>query len=133
MSAENSEIKVVSVDKDAIKVGLDKKDFCTIPFKLSAKPDETWEKKFYEVQQKDKSAMKRKAHLMDDAISVEVSSIDDLQKVLDAVKIEVAETNVLCEADHQTKMKIRAELEALQQKRRDATQKFKEDSDKLVF
>lgn len=130
---ESQEIKIVSVDKEAIQVGMDKKDFCVIPFKLSAKPDETWEKKFYEVQQKDKSAMKRKAHLIKDVISLEVSSLDDLQKVLDAVKIEVVETNALCEADYQTKKKIRQELESLQQKRRDATQKFKEDSDKLVF
>lgn len=104
-----------------------------MPFKLSTKPDTAWQKKFYEVHQKDTNAMKRKAQVVEDTIHAEVSSLDDLQKVLDVVKIEVAETNALCEADYQKKLRIREELETLQQKQRDATQKFREDSDKLVF
>ena len=133
MSIESEEIKIVGVEKDAIRVSPDKKDYWVVLFKLSLKPDQTWEKKFYEVQQKDTNAMKRKAQIVENAISVDVSSMDDLQKVLDIIKIEVAETNVLCEADYQKKVKIRQELEGLQQKQRDATQKFKEDSDKLKF
>ncbi len=77
--------------------------------------------------------MKRKAHLIEDTISVEVSGIDDLKTVFDFVKIEVVETNALFEEDHQRKKKIREELATLQQKQRDATQKFREDADKLVF
>ncbi|MCX5680797.1 MAG: hypothetical protein NT079_00640 [Candidatus Omnitrophica bacterium] len=133
MSTESQEIKIIGIDKEAIRVSLEKNNFCTILFKFSLKPDQSWEQKFYEVQQKNTSAMKRKAHLIGSTISVEVSNIDDLQKVLDVIKIEVTETNVLREADYQKKMKIHQELEALQQKQRDATQKFKEDSDKLVF
>ena len=133
MSGENQEIKIIAIDKEAIKVSSDKKDFWVIPFKLSGNPDQIWERKFYDVQQKDKSAMKRKVYVIKDTLGVEVSSTDDLQKILDVIKVEVAETNVLCEEDYQRKVKIRQELESLQQKQRDATQKFKEDSDKLVF
>ena len=133
MSSENQEIKIVSVDKEAIRVSSDKKDYWVVPFKLSLKPDQSWQEKFYEVQQKDINVMKRRANVVENSINVDVSSMDDLQKVLHAIKIEVAETNILCEADYLKKMKIRQELEALQQKQRDSTQKFKEDSDNLVF
>jgi hypothetical protein len=133
MSSESQEIKIVGVDKEAIGISVDKKDFWSIPFKLSLKPEQTWEKKFFEIQQKDISAIKRKARVIGDSITVEVTSLDDLQKILDVVKVEVAQTNVLCEEDYQKKLKIRQQLEDLQQKQRDTTQKLKEDSDKLVF
>ena len=133
MSGESQEIKIVGVDKESVRMSSDKKDYWVVLFKLSLKPDQFWEKKFYEVQQKDTNAMKRKAQIVENSISVEVSGIDDLQKVLDVLKIEVAETNVSCEEDHQKKLKIRQELETLHQKQRDATQKFKEDADKLMF
>ena len=132
MSGENQEIKIVGVDKEEIKVG-GNKDEWIIPFKLSATPDESWQKKFYEVQQKDSSVMKRKSRVIENFIKIEISSVDDLQKILDALKIEVAEANALCEEDYQTKMRVRQELEALQKKQRDSTAHFKEDSDKLVF
>jgi hypothetical protein len=133
MGSESQEIKVVGVDKEAIRVSSDKKDFWVVPFILSPKPDQSWERKFYEVQQKNTNLLKRKAHVVDNCISTEVASMDDLQKILDVIKIEVAETNVLCEADNQKKLKIRQELESLQQRQRDSTQKFKGDADKLIF
>jgi len=133
MSAEGQEIKIVGVDKDAIVVSVDKNDYWVVPFKLSSTPDQFWEKKFYEVQQKDTSTLKRKVRVSGDAISAEVASLDDLQKILDVIKVEVTQTNVLCEEDYQKKLKIRQQLEDLQKKQRDSTQKFKDASDKLVY
>ena len=133
MSGEHQEIKIVGVDKDKIQMSPDRKEVWVIPFKLSARPDEMWQKKFYDVQQKNTDKMKRKATVHEDLMSVEVASADDLQKALDVVKLEIVETNVLCEEDFQTKIKIHQELESLQKKQRDATSRFKEDSDKLMF
>ena len=133
MAGENTEITIVSVDREEIRISSEKNEYWVVPFKLSLTPDDSWQKKFYEVQQKDSSVMKRKARVVKDSMSVEVFGADDLQKVLDVLKIEVAETNVLCEEDYQKKMKVRQQLEALQKKQRDATMQFKEDSDKLTF
>lgn len=133
MSGESQEIKIVGVDKEGIRVSPDKKELWIIPFKLSLKPDQSWEKKFFEIQQKDVMGLRRKVRVVENSISVETAATDDLQKILDAIKVSVTETNVLCEADYQKKVQIRQELETLQQKQRDATQKFKEDSDKLEF
>ncbi|MFA5262038.1 MAG: hypothetical protein WC450_12515 [Candidatus Omnitrophota bacterium] len=133
MADENREIKIVRVDKDEIKISADKNEHWVVPFKLSLSPDESWQKKFYDVQQRDSDTMKRKARIVENTLSVEVFSADDLQKVLDVLKIEVVETNAQCEEDYQKKIKIRQQLEALQKKQRDATQQLKENSDKLVF
>src|SRR5208283_5918226 len=99
MSDDCREIKIVGVDKEAIQMTSGKQISWAVPFKLSLKPDQDWEKKFYEVQQRDKTAMKRRKQIMGDFIKVEVCEMDDLQKILDVLRLEVAETNVLCEGD----------------------------------
>lgn len=133
MSNESREVKICGVNKDEIKMSPDKREYWVVPFRLSLSPDEPWQKKFYEVQQRDPNVMKRKARVSGDIMSVDVQAAEDLQKILDVLKIEVAETNVLCEEDYQTKLKIRRDLEALQKKQQDATLQLKEDSDKLKF
>jgi len=133
MSEESQQVKVVGVDKEGIRTCSDKKDQWIVPFTLSIKPDQSWQEKFYEAQKSDSDPMSRKAQLQEKSILVQVSGVDDLQKILDALKVTVTEANVLCEKDFQRKLKIRRELEELQKKQRDATQKFKDDSDKLVF
>ena len=133
MSEERQEIKIIGIDKDAIKTDPDKKEYWAVPFKLSSKPDQNWEQNFYEVKKKNANALRRKSKILENSIIVEVSSADDLQKILDVLKIEVVETNVLCEKDYQKRLEIRRELEALQKAQRDATQKFKDDADKLAF
>ena len=130
---ESLEIRIIGVNKSGIKVSNDKKGFWDIPFQLSPQPEESWNRKFYEVQQKSAEIMKRKIHVINDYLAVEVSETDDLQKILDALKIVVAETNAQCVSDYQKKLRIRQELEVLHKKQTDATQKFKEDSDKLEF
>ena len=52
MSGENQEEKIVSIDKEAIRTGEDKKNHWSVPFKLSLNPDRSWQEKFYDVQQK---------------------------------------------------------------------------------
>jgi len=133
MSGEYQEIKIVGVDKEAISICEDKEDHWLVPFELSSSPDQFWQKKFSEVQQKDDNAMKRKTQIVDKTISVEVSGNDDLQKILDVLKNEVAQVNVLCEEDYKKKIQIRQELEDMHQRQRNATLKFKGDSDKLMF
>ena len=133
MAGESQKIKIVSVDKEAIKVSPDKKDLWVIPFKLSQKPDQDWERKFYDAQKKDKNIMKRKTRVVENYLEVDVSGIDDLQKILDVIKVEIAETNVQCEEDYRKKLQIRHEIEELRQRQINATQKLKADSDKLEF
>jgi len=132
MSGVCQELKVIGVDKEAIKM-ISGTQTWVIPFKLSLKPDQDWEKKFYDVHQQGKNVMKRKMKFVGDFIIVEVSEVDDLQKILDAIRLEVTETNVLCEEDYQTKLKVRRDLEVSLKKQGDATNKFKDDSDKLQF
>ena len=132
MSGVCQELKVIGVDKEAIKM-ISGTQTWVIPFKLSLKPDQDWEKKFYDVHQQGKNVMKRKMKFVGDFIIVEVSEVDDLQKILDAIRLEVTETNVLCEGEYQTKLKVHRELEALQLKQVDATKKFQDNSDKLKF
>ena len=82
MSDDCQEIKVVGIDKEAIEMRSGKQIW-GIPFKLSLKPDQDWQKKFYDVQQRDKNVMKRRIKIVGDFITVEVFEMDDLQKVLD--------------------------------------------------
>ncbi len=133
MPEENEDIKIIGVDKEAIKISSEKGEYWSVPFRLSHVPDQSWHKKFHEVREKDKSLLKRKAQVSEKTINVEVSGADDLQKVLDALKVQIAETNILCAEDYQKKLKIRQELEDLQQKQRDITAKFKDDAVKLKF
>ena len=133
MSEENEEIKIIGVDKDAIEMSSGKQNLWIIGFKLSAKPDQDWDRRFYEVEQREKNSMKRKVQIVGDCIKVEVSDRDDLQKVLDVVKAEVSETNILRDGDYQKKLEMRRELLALQRKQEDVTLKFRQAADKLQF
>jgi len=133
MSDQSEEIKIVGVDKETIKLGSGKNECWVVPFKLSSIPNQSWLKNFYEVQKKNINVQKRKLQIIKDSIIVEIFCSDDLQKVLDVLKIDIAETNVLCAQDYQKKLKIRQELEALQKVQQNITQKLKDDSDKLMF
>jgi len=132
MNDECNDIKVVSVDREAIKMTLGKQIW-GVPFKLSSIPSQDWMNKFYEVQHKDVNDMKRKIKIEEDIITVEIFEMDNLQKVLDAISHEVAQTNILCDGDFQKKLKVRHDFEVLQQRQGDATKKFQNDSDSLKF
>ena len=133
MDSEYQEIKIVGVDKEAIKLSSDKKGFWVVFFKLSQKPDSDWERKFCEIEEKNSDVMKRKGVIINGSLEVYIFENDDLQAVLDALKVEVAETNAQCSEDYQKKLKIRQEIEGLRQRESNARQKFQDDADKLNF
>ncbi|NLE65533.1 MAG: hypothetical protein GX606_06430 [Elusimicrobia bacterium] len=133
MRSEGQTLTIVGVDKAGIVPGTGKQDAWFIPFKLSRKPDEVWEKKFAEAQGMDRDLMKRKAQIIEDVIRVEVLEADDIQRVLEVIKRQVAEANALCEKDYQKKMRVREELETLQARQDSVTQKIREAADRLNF
>ncbi len=133
MGEETRDIRIIGVDKEAIKAGSGKVEHWVIPFTLSLAPDENWQRNFYEVQKKNADIMKRKLQVTGDAMMVEIFIADDLQKVLDVLKIEIVAVNAVCEKDYQKRVQLRQELEMLQKKQMDAIEKLKDDSDRLVF
>ena len=133
MSEEERNIKIISVDKNAIKESPDHKEIWVLPFKLSRKPDESWERNFYDVYRKNPSEVKRKVNVAEDSILISIAATDDLQKVLDALKIDVVKTNTICEVNFQKKLQLQQELEALKKKQLEIMTKFKDDSDHLQF
>ncbi len=130
---KRTEIAITGVDREAIGMTSGKDCLWIVPFKLSSVPDADWSRRFYEVIDKDKSAVKRKQQLTEGVIRVEVGESDDLQVVLDALKKNVAATEVLCEGDFQKRMGFRRELAALQQKQGDVTRKLRNGADNLRF
>lgn len=133
MDSESQEIKIIGVEREAIKPSSDKKNFWVVPFTLSRRPDESWERKLREIQEEDDDEMKRQARVLGDSLEVQISENDDLQKIFDVIKKEVAEANKQCEEDHEKKLKIRRQLEEVRQKQANSMQKFKDDADKLEF
>jgi len=133
MDSESQEIKIIGVEREAIKPSSDKKNFWVVPFTLSRRPDESWERKLREIQEEDDDEMKRQARVLGDSLEVQISENDDLQKIFDVIKKEVAEANKQCEEYHEKKLKIRRQLEEVRQKQANSMQKFKDDADKLEF
>src|SRR3989338_2315837 len=110
MGEETRDIRIIGVDKEAIKIGSGKLENWVIPFKLSLAPDEHWQRNFHEVQKKNADIMKRKLQVTGDAMMVEIFGADDLQKVLDVLKIEIVAVNAVCEKDYQKRMQLRQQL-----------------------
>jgi|GEM_PF-2186290 len=133
MSDEVQDIRVVGIDKEKIAMSTEKQSLWIVPFKLSVTPNLDWERKYFEVRGRDKKVHKQQSQLVGDHINVEVSEVDDLQKILEAVRAEVASTNVLCGEEQKQKMKLRSDLETLQQKQTAVTNKLKDAADKLQF
>jgi septal ring factor EnvC (AmiA/AmiB activator) len=133
MSDEVQDVRVVGIDKDRIAMSADKQSLWIVPFKLSATPNSDWERKYFEVRGRDKKVHKQQSQLSGDHINVEVSELDDLQKILEVVRAEVESTNVLCGEEQKQKQKLRSDLETLQQKQTAVTNKLKDAADKLKF
>jgi len=133
MSGEERSITIVGVDKDGIRESADNKGYWVIPFRLSAKPDDSWSRNFYEIHKKTAVDGKCKANVAGDTILVSTPDTGDLQKVLDAMKLEVLSTNEICETHFQKKLQIQQELDILRKNQADMIEKLKGDSDKLQF
>jgi len=133
MGAEERDIRIIGVDKAAIRESANQKGCWILPFKLSGKPSASWASSFYEVHRKNAAEVQWKADVNDDLILVNISGTDDQQKVLDAIKIDVVGANAICEENYQKKVKIQEELAALKKKHNDTLTKLQEGSDNLQF
>lgn len=133
MSKEERDIRITGVDKAGIKESGEYKGTWVLPFKLSAKPDESWARNFYDVHKKNSMETKKRADVVDDCIQVYIVATDDVQKILDAAKIDVMDTNAICEENFQKKIQIQVELDSLRKRQAETIAKIKDDSDKLQF
>jgi hypothetical protein len=131
MGTEYAAIKVVSVDKDRVKENGTGK--WVIPFKLSAAPDETWGRNFYEIHRKSTNPKKKEIKLVGDCLEVVFGEADSQQQTLDELKQEVELTNTAYQALILQKQKIQDDMRVLQQKQTNMMQKIKDDSDGLKF
>lgn len=133
MEEFHEDIKIIGVDKDRIRESAAVKGAWVIPFKLSAAPDESWARHFYELHRKNADLKKKETKLTGNCIEVSFEDLDDQQKILDVLNREVKEANTLYKDVNTQKQKMRDDMKTLQQKQLDKLQKLKEDSDKLKF
>jgi hypothetical protein len=133
MSLEERMVRVVGVDREAIKESPLTKGLFIIPFKLSIAPDETWGRTFYEIHRKIVDPKKKDIKLVGDRLEVHFSEADDQQQVLDKLKLEVESANMADQALMAQKLKVQEDMRALQQRQVDMMKKVKDDSDGLKF
>ena len=133
MSSEELEIKIISVEKDRIRESALIKGGWVIPFKLSAKPNESWERHFYEAHRKNPDPKKKDIKIVNDCIEVQFTENDNLQKALEMLKVDVDSANVVYKDIYLKKIQIQEDLKALQLKQVGVLQKLKDESDGLKF
>lgn len=133
MSAGEQEIKIVAVDKEHIRESAVAKGGWVIPFKLSAKPNESWERHFYEVHRKNTNPKKKDVKIIDDCLEVQFSEADNQQKALDMLNEDITNTNTVYKELYLKKIQVQDDLKALQIRQLGVMQKLKDDSDGLKF
>lgn len=133
MSTEEQVIKIVGVDKERIRESAVNKGGWILPFKLSAKPNESWERYFYDAHRKNTNPRKRDAKLINDYIEVQIAETDNQQQILDLLNVDVATSNSVYMEVYLKKIQIQDEMKALQLKQVGVLQRLKEDSDHLKF
>jgi hypothetical protein len=133
MNYDTNEIKVIGVDTSRIRENNTMPGTWIIPFKLSAKPDESWVRNFNDVFKKNAAADKRKARVVDDCIEVNFYAADDQQKALDVLKHDIADTNAACKEIYEQRMKMQEDLRTLQKTQANTLQKIKDDATRLKY
>lgn len=133
MSSEEFEIKITAVEKDRIRESAVIKGGWVITFKLSAKPNESWERHFYEAHRKNTDPKKKDVKIVNDCVEVQFSENDNLQKALEMLKADVDAANLVYKDIHLKKIQIQEDLKALQLKQVGVLQKLKDESDALKF
>lgn len=133
MSSEEFEIKIIAVDKDRIRESAVIKGGWVISFRLSAKPNESWERHFYEAHRKNTDPKKKDVKIVNDCVEVQFSESDNLQKALEMLKADVDSANSVYKDIHLKKIQIQEDLKALQLKQVGVLQKLKDESDALKF
>ena len=133
MSSEEQVITIIGVDKERIRESAVVKGGWIIPFKLSAKPNESWERHFYETHRKNINPKKKDVKLIDDCIEVQFAETDNQQQALDMLKVDVENANTIYKDIYLKKIQIQDEMKALQVRQAGVMQKLKDDTDKLKF
>jgi len=126
-------ITIVGVEKDRIRESAVIKGGWVIPFKLSAKPNESWERYFYEAHRKNTNPKKKDVKIVDDCVEVQFSESENQQQSLDMVKEDVDLANAVYKDICMKKIQIQDELKALQLRQIGVLQKIKDESDQLKF
>jgi hypothetical protein len=130
---EEQLIKIISVDKEHIRESAVIKGGWIIPFKLSAKPNESWERHFYEVHRKSVNPKKKDVKLIEGYVEVQFSEGDNQQQALDMLNEDVTNTNTIYRDVYLKKIQIQDDMKAQQLKQQGVLQKLKNDSEGLKF
>jgi hypothetical protein len=130
---EEQSIKIISVDKENIRESAVIKGGWIIPFKLSAKPNESWERHFYEVHRKSVNPKKKDVKLIEDFIEVQFSEVDNQQLALDMLNEDVNNTNTIYRDVYLKKIQIQDDMKALQLKQLGVLKKLQDESESLKF
>ena len=133
MSSEEQLITIVGLDKERIRESAVNKGGWILPFKLSAKPNESWERYFYEAHRKSTNPKKKDVKIIDDCIEVQFSENDNQQQALDMLNEDVTNANSVYKEVYLKKIQIQDEMKALQLKQVGTLRKLKEDSEHLKF
>ena len=127
------DIRVIGVEQTRIREHSSLQGTWIVPFRLSARPDESWVRNFNDICKKNMNVDKKKAHVVGDCIEVNVAHADDQQRVLDLLKKDVMDTNAACREIYEQKVKMQDDLRVLQKNNADTLQKIKDDVEKLKF
>lgn len=130
---EEQSIKIVGVIKESIREHATVKNGWILPFKLSEKPNDSWERNFFEVHRKSTNPKKKEVKLIKDYIEVQVVETDNQQQVLEVLNEEVTTTNEVYRDIYLKKMQMQDDLKVQQLRQQGVLQKLKDDSDQLKF
>lgn len=130
---EEQEIRVIAVDKEHIRESPTIKGGWIIPFKLSAKPNESWERHFYEVHRKNVNPKKKAAKIINDTMELQFSETDKQQLALDLLNEDINNTNIIYKEVYLKKIQLQDDMKALQIKQQEMLEKLKNDSNDLKF
>ena len=133
MNVDEQMIKVIGVNKDRIRECALNKGEWIIPLKLSMKPDDSWERYFYEIHRKSGNSRKKDVKIVNDCMEMNFSDKEDPQETLDYIKKEIEDANVAYKEVYLRKIKVQEDLKIFQQRQVDMLQKIKDASDKLKF
>jgi hypothetical protein len=130
---EEQSIKIISVDKEHIRESAVIKGGWIIPFKLSAKPNESWERHFYEVHRKSVNPKKKDVKIIEDCLEVQFPEGDNQQLILEMLNEEVTNTNTIYRDGYLKKIQIQDDMKALQIKQLGVLKKLQDESEGLKF
>jgi hypothetical protein len=130
---EEQVIKIVGLDKENIRESQVVKGGWVLPFKLSVKPNDSWERYYYEVHRKSTNPKKKEVKLVNGCLEVQFSEADKQQQILDTLIEEVAATNDAYKDIYLKKIQMQEDMKAMQLRQSAMLQKIKDDAEGLQF